>query len=315
MISFKEFIQLNEATNLGGKELYKYDWRAAEFLKKIESNSPFELMSGEFVTLQKDPDVINTIKSRHPTTNLKLRSTSGGEYKLKDLKKNKEFGGKAEGASTAIEDRELSSLNDQINAAKAHEASPTIKIRVGHNVYEVYGVVTTPGTPKSDFHLVDLDGKAIAWVSHKDGKTPKDFQQWGGISAQKEPDIFKHPETQKFIADIKTEYGDGLPKATTVHRKIMDSRLKMISVYGNKFGGVHGTQNVSLLLQGPVKLVRVGDYYELTSTHTHVNGDTLDDTGYEPVLMAIYKGDRSDAGIKGTRVVIAPVACRKSKEI
>lgn len=314
MKSFKQFL-IQEYTSLGGKELYKYDWRVAEFLKKIESNSPFELMSGEFVTLQADQEVVNNIKARHPTTNLKLRSTQGAEYKLKDLKKNKEFGGKAEGASTAIEDRELSSLNDQINAAKALDASPTIKIRIGQHTYDVYGAETTPGTPKSDFHLLDLDGKAVAWISHKDGKTPKDFQQWGGISAQKEPDIFKHSETQKFIADIKAEYGDGLPKATTVHRKISDSKLKMMSVYGNKFGGIHGTQNVSILLQGPVKLVHSGDHYTITSTHTHINGETLDDTGYEPVLMAIYKGDRSDAGIKGTRVVIAPIACRKSKEI
>ena len=30
--------------------------------------------------------------------------------------------------------------------------------------------------------------------------------------------------------------------------------------------------------------------------------------------MAIYKGDRSDAGIKGTRVVIMPILGRKAKE-
>jgi hypothetical protein len=36
---------------------------------------------------------------------------------------------------------------------------------------------------------------------------------------------------------------------------------------------------------------------------------------YEPVFMAIYKGDRSDFGIKGTRVVIAPVGSRKVTSI
>ena len=31
----------------------------------------------------------------------------------------------------------------------------------------------------------------------------------------------------------------------------------------------------------------------------------------ESVLMAIYKGDRSDAGVKGTRIVISPIGGRK----
>jgi len=30
--------------------------------------------------------------------------------------------------------------------------------------------------------------------------------------------------------------------------------------------------------------------------------------------MAIYKGDRSDAGVKGTRIVISPIQGRKGKE-
>jgi hypothetical protein len=30
--------------------------------------------------------------------------------------------------------------------------------------------------------------------------------------------------------------------------------------------------------------------------------------------MAIYKGDRSDAGVKGTRIVIMPIQGRKATE-
>jgi hypothetical protein len=57
-------------------------------------------------------------------------------------------------------------------------------------------------------------------------------------------------------------------------------------------------------------LKKNGIYYELDSNHVHYNGDPM--TGeYEPVLTAIYKGDRSDAGVKGTRIVIMPIGGRK----
>jgi hypothetical protein len=64
------------------------------------------------------------------------------------------------------------------------------------------------------------------------------------------------------------------------------------------------------MLQGNVKLTKAGSYYKISATHTHTNGDKMEGD-YEPVFMAIYKGDRSDFGIKGTRVVIAPIGSRK----
>jgi hypothetical protein len=45
----------------------------------------------------------------------------------------------------------------------------------------------------------------------------------------------------------------------------------------------------------------------------HYNGDAIIGD-FEPVLMAIHKGDRSDAGIKKTRIVISPIGGRKGKE-
>ena len=64
------------------------------------------------------------------------------------------------------------------------------------------------------------------------------------------------------------------------------------------------------MLQGPVKLKKDSNRYVLSSNHVHYNGEQM--TGsYEPVLAAIYKGDRSDAGVKGTRIVIMPIGGRK----
>ena len=88
----------------------------------------------------------------------------------------------------------------------------------------------------------------------------------------------------------------------------------MYSVYGNQFGGPLGRQNTSILLQGPVKLVKRGKVYELESNHVHLNGESVDSGGFEPVLMAIYKGDRDNEGIKGTRLAIQPIQSRKGDE-
>ena len=88
----------------------------------------------------------------------------------------------------------------------------------------------------------------------------------------------------------------------------------MLSVYGNEYGNNMSRQNVSVLLQGPIKLAKSGSSYIFQSNHVHYNGDSVDGDGFDPVLMAIYKGDRSDAGIKGTRIVISPIGGRKGTE-
>ena len=89
----------------------------------------------------------------------------------------------------------------------------------------MFDVFSTPGTPKSDFHLVDINGNEIVWISHKDGKTAKDFQQWGGISQAKEPSVYSNEEVQTFVKDLKTAYPNGLPRETTLFRKIKNKQL------------------------------------------------------------------------------------------
>ena len=146
-------------SNLAGKELYKYDWRAELFLKKLKNNEPFELVGGKKVIFIQSKDVIDIVKKRQSTTGVKLYDKKGNSYLFKDIAKNVEFGGKGSGSGTAIEDKELTSLISQIDDAKAKEKSSTIKIKVGSKVYSVFTAQTTPGTPKSDFELLDINGK------------------------------------------------------------------------------------------------------------------------------------------------------------
>lgn len=215
---------------------------------------------------------------------------------------------------TAKEDAQLESLQKQIQAELDDSNLMQLSIKIGAIYYNVAGAATTPGTPKSDFHLLNLKGEEVVWISHKDGSRAKDFQQWGGMTLKSEPEIAKHPETKKFIEDVRAMFGNVMPRATTVSREIKDKKLAGMSIYGNKFGSSFGRQNVTLLLQGPVKLVKKIGYYQITSNHTSVNGDIMRG-GYEPMFMAIYKGDRSNYGIKGARFAIQPADSRKSKKI
>ena len=78
-----------------------------------------------------------------------------------------------------------------------------VKVKVGKNNYTVKSVVKTKGTLKSDFNFVDTKGKPVGFVSHKDGTSPKGFQQWSGTSQQNAKEIYNHKETQDFIKTLK----------------------------------------------------------------------------------------------------------------
>lgn len=298
---------------LSGTELRKYSTRPEIFIRKLNEKSQFEVKGGKKVTIltpAKNVEKILRTGTVSELNALRFGDDKGNIWKLTDFVKTAEFGGKGAGSGTAKEDAALSDLRKQIKAALMKDGVAQIPVKIGTTIYHVADAVTTPGTPKSDFHLVDTNGKAVAWISHKDGSRAKDFQQWGGLSTRKEPKLANHAETKEFVAKIKEIYPDGLPNATTLYRKISDKNLKMMSVYGNEYGRKFSIQNVTLMLQGDVKLNKVGKNYTITATHTHLNGEDM--TGdYEPVFMAIYKGDRSDFQVRGTRIVIAPMGSRK----
>jgi len=303
--------------NLSASELLKAgrEYRSEVIIRKIKKKEPFEMDNGRKIILKASTSSLSLLakmtKTSQEINSIIFLGDDGKEYKVTNIKKNADFGGKGDRSGVAKEDATLASLNKQILDAKKKEKIGTLPIRIGNKTYKATIAESTPGTPKSDFHLLDSDGNEIIWISHKDGRGPRDFQQWGGISERSEPTIFRHPETQKFIRDLKAMYPRGLPPATTLYRKIKDKKLKMLSVYGNMFGGALGQQNVSILLQGPIKLEKVGTSYRMIANHVHLNGESVDSGGFEPVLMAIYKGDRSDAGVPGTRIVISPIEGRK----
>jgi len=301
--------------NLSATELLKYDWRVEVFLKKYKDSDLFETTT-EKVKLVYDDDNAEILKKRvkQELSKLIFRDAKNKEYKLTSFVKTKEFGGKGAGSGVRIENIELTSLVKQIDEIKKKTAKADVPFRVGRKTYNVFTAVSTPGTPKSDLHLIDQNNRELVWISHKDGSRPTDIQQWGGMTERAEPKIFAQTETQNFIKDVRSKFGIIMPRATTVARKISSSLLKNMSVYGNQYGQALGRQNVSILLQGPIKVKKVGNFYELDANNVHLNGDEITG-GFEPVFMAMYKGDRSNFGIRGARFVIQSIESRKAKFI
>jgi hypothetical protein len=298
--------------SLTTKELFKYDWRVEIFLKKYKNQESFKLTTGASVVFVPNKKIIQAVKAGDVAAinQIGLVDLKGNHYAFGKIEKTTEFGGKGAGFGTTKEDIELEKLQKQIEKLKVELASPTVPIRVGSKTYKVAGAASTPGTPKSDFHLVDNDGNEVVWISHKDGKTPKDFQQWGGMT---ESIIKNHREVQSFAKDVYNKFNGKIPKATTVARKIKAQILKNYSVYGVDYGRALGRQNVSILIQGPVNLIKKGQSYQFVSNHVHINGEKITG-GFEPVLMAIYKGDRSNFNVAGARFAIQPLESRKITE-
>ena len=161
-------------------------------------------------------------------------------------------------------------------------------------------------------NFIGRNGVKLGFCSLKSGVTARSIQQWGGTSVSREPIIAADPEVQAFVKTAKEMFPTEIPQGTTVARKISDQKLKMQAIYGSGYGGSFGINNVNVVLQGTVRINSISPTeYKITgSAMTHNNGSTLP-SEYEPVLMAIYKGERNNYGIKNARLVISAIGGRR----
>lgn len=293
------------------------EFKIAIILEKIKTGKKIQLTNGKKIIFENQPENIKTLQknklSLRELTNIVFRASDTKEYTIKDIKDNEEFFNVKKKTTTLKEEIAIRHINAQLNMLKTQLASNYVPIKIKNRIVEVTGAISTPGTPKSDFHFLDTKGKEHVWISHKDGSKPYHFQQWSGISAMREPWINRHKETQEFIKDLLNAYPDGLPRATTLTRKIKDKKLKMKAVYGQDFGKTQNRQNVSTLIQGMPTIKKAGSSFKIESANVHYNGDSLDHGGFEPVFMAQYRSDRKDGGLKNTRITISPIGSQKSE--
>lgn len=296
--------------NLTEKELRKRPERAELFLEKYSAGQEFHLMTGETVRLLRDEGIIEAIRRGDDLSDLTFRDVSGSEYRLEQIAKTREFGGRE---PLARETNVFQNLRRDLARELRRSGTPHLRLKFGTIQRNVSSIHLGSGK-KSDFHFSDPSGKPVIWLSHKHGSLPRHFQQWSGISLRKSQMLFLHDETKQFISDIKKKFKH-FPPATSLHRKISDDALRGLAIYGEDYGLEYSDSNVNGIIQGDARLVRENENCYSLSGQKSYNGQTLAGTPYEPVLMAIYKGaDRNDGGIRGCRLTISPIQSRKSIE-
>lgn len=215
-----------------------------------------------------------------------------------------------------VEARAIEMLNSAILGAMSIVGGP-ITIKMKHrSVSNIVGVEKTSGTPKSDFHCVDKNGKSVIFISHKKGSKPNDFQQWGGLT---EKQIESHSYVKQFEQICKMLYGDVIPSGESLCGILPKNQeandLKLMAVYGvDAPYKTPGINCVDVLIQGDPSLKQISsNVFTFESTgHIHYIPDIPGD-GFDPVLAMIYKGDRSNLGIKGGRASVYPHKGRNFK--
>lgn len=255
-------------------------------------------------------DIADFLKSQKAQIDRSLKGSSIGGIRVGNVKILVKKAGGTGGLD--VESQAIDDLTSALLAAIMYTGGPiSIKVR-GRTVKNITQVLKTAGTPKIDFHLADDNSKPLVHISHKKGSSPRDFQQWGGMTEER---IYNHPEVKKFAYDCKMLFGEKIPNGESVYREIKDKNLKMMAVFGVNYDKPSPNENkVDVLLQGDPGLKHIsGDVFELTATgHIHYFGD-VPAGGFEPVMAMIYKGDRDQFDIKGARASIYPKQGRNFK--
>ena len=157
---------------------------------------------------------------------------------------------------------------------------------------------------KADIVFLDINGNPVAWGSLKKGNSPKDFQQWSGISSRASDLISNHNETQTFVDYVKSNYKEGVK--TPIMKTIDDMNVKKLAVFGNKaLSSVNSEENVNIVIQSNRPTIKKsGNYYVIDAKI--FTKQSMPKTGYEPTFYGRPDNSRNDQGISNTRLGIFP---------
>ena len=308
MKRFSTFMAENTFLQLKHVDLMKRGgYRLKIFTDKVKDREYFATKKGAVMITSPSFNELKTAMSKKGySTTMNGKTDKGRSVNLKyphDFFKTPEFGGKGSGSGTAAEDRELKGLRDEIEKAMKKDGISVLPMMVGNKKVMAVGVQSTFGTPKSDFHLVDAAGNEVAWISHKDGATSKDFQQYGGLTNS----IFKNNKAVKsFMDTLLNKYPNGMERGKSAYRTVTDKKLINQSVWGVDFGRARGRNNVDEFHQGPMKIKKRGKLYYIQSKHQDTNGKLPKGEGYDAIFYARFTSDRG-SNVAGVRVPFARV--------
>ena len=321
MLSFKRFL-MESFVPLSAEQLLKpgREGRATTLIKKIQDGDPFLLYkdNAKTVTLQKGQSLNDYKKAlddgdKKTMNAIAFKGSDGKDYSLKDLAKSPEFGGKGSGSGTKGEDAALADLKKKFNAILEKETVPFIYIKIGKKTEKVIDIVTTPGVPKSDFHMLSPDNKEVFWISHKLGSKANHFQQYGGMPELK---FTNSKDMLKFVDDVKKELKNLtggslpiLPPKTAFARKVVDKKIINMTLFGKQYNKTPDSkQNIDVLFQGPMNFKRLSSkngipVYTITSNHTEYHGG-VPKMDYEPYYYVRPEQAKNQFGIKAARFFI-----------
>jgi len=316
MKRFSTFMAENTFLQLKHYDLAKRGFaRVPVFIDKVKDKEYFSTDKGAVMITSPTWKVLDaSMRVNGYSAMMKGKTDKGKAVTVKyphEFHKTPEFGGKGKGSGTAAEDRELSGLRKEIERAMVKNGISVLPMIVGKKKCMVIGVESTFGTPKSDFHLVDAKGEAVAWISHKDGSTAKDFQQYGGLADK----IFKNnKEVTSWMNALKKQFPDGMKSGDTAWRNVRSTTLIKQSVWGIDYGKDRGKNNVDEFHQGPMKIKKRGRNFYIQSKHQDNNG-ALPKGDYKAIFYARYTGDRgANAGgvtVGTARVGVFAIAIKK----
>lgn len=308
-------------------KLVKNPSRGETFLKKIKNGEAHTVKGGQFVIdkdqylkfekLMQDRTLPRLGRKQAVSVSGKLNGSNKTIIYPHDFYKTTEYGGKGKGSGTKAEDANLAKFQEQLYKILEKENRTALPVRIGRGrIVQMADIVQPPGTPKSDFNIVDRNQNPVGFISHKDptlrasGEVGAAGQQYGGLTDQATKGIFKrNKELSDFIGAMildhqeEHEYQEdafaGLYPGESYSRKVEDKRVVMQSIFGINYGSRPGINNVDEYHVGTMKLVKKGNAYEIVSLHKLRNGE-MPKGEYTAYYHARYTGDMNPTiqGIK-----------------
>ena len=292
-------------------DLRKDENRVIVFLKKIENGEEFITVSKGTVKIPKTEygkvKLFMTADGKFPAngSSIDVKTSKGTVNIPKGFLKTGEFGGKGQGSGLAAETLAMNYFNENLNNILAKVGVPYIKIKINGRTVKCAQMVKTEGTykgrePKSDMSLVDEKGTPVAYISHKAGRTAKDYQQYGGLSY---PQYANNKDIKSFMTAVLQQRPDGLKSGDSFYRPVKDKILVFDAMYGPEYSSnVASISNVDEFHLGNMELTGRGQGpYVINSVHKGTNGD-MPDGEFEAVFFIRFQDRRGDARAGGVTV-------------
>jgi len=299
---------------LNAKEVAKIrkvgGYRGDKVISFVNDKKPFTLKNGNEIVLDFINDEIQDIFAKREYNKLTSNQIvfvddNSNEYKLEDIVKTADFGGKVKGFSTKHETSALNEFDALIKNILQENNLESINVKVGNDIYEnIIGAVNQPGVPKSDFNLINSNNQPVVFISHKMGGGARSFARWGGfVFAFKE----RNPEIMQFIQNISEKITNNtFERNASFAQKINSQELKNRIAFGKDFGKEFNKNNVQIIIQGKVILIPENNIYVLSGENTWLSGQTPEGE-FEPVLEAHYRGDFTSLGFKNAESFSRPI--------